>query len=448
MVAWQGRIRAARIVAAARRLTPRQRRTALLAVMMVVVAITGIAASEAGRGRFDPRRVKFAPADTVLCEMTPQQAGLNPRPIREAERRLDRWTGTGGLRNHPLFAGAVGMLVHDGMIIDTTAVGSAVRYADARGTELPRDRRVPMRPDTIFDLASLTKLFTSIAVMQLVERGEVDLTAPVAHYLPEFAVNGKQHITVEQLLTHTSGLQPDLKLWRYWPNRAARLHAVLEVAPQTTPGTHYTYSDLNLITLGMLVHRVTGKTLDTVVRQRITAPLGMTDTGYRPPPAKRHRIAATEYQSDPPRGMLRGEVHDENAWALGGVAGHAGMFSTARDLAVLGQALLNGGNYAGARILRPDTVRAMFTNYTAAFTGEDHGLGIQVNQPWYMGGLASPVAVGHTGYTGTSLVIDPMSGSIAILLTNRVHPSRAWGSINVARQAWATSLARALAVHR
>ncbi|PRX50559.1 CubicO group peptidase (beta-lactamase class C family) [Prauserella shujinwangii] len=429
----------------------RRRLTALLAV--AALTLTGADAvaevSPAGgqaTGRFDLPRHGFAPPHTVLRDATPERARLDPAPLRDAERLLADWTRSDAVDGHPLFSGAVGLLVHDGMVVDEYAVGSAVRYADGSGAELPESERVPMRPDTIFDLASISKLFTSIAVMQLAERGRLDVTAPVARYLPEFGVHGKESITVRQLLTHTSGLEPFLPLWRDWPDEESRIRAVMEVAPQSEPGSTYTYSDLNLITLGVLVERLAGAPLDQVVAERITGPLGMTDTGYNPPAAKLSRIAATEYQSTPPRGMVRGEVHDENAWSLGGVAGHAGVFSTARDLAVLGQALLNGGSYAGERILRPHTVREMFTNHNTGFPGDAHGLGFELDQLWYMGGLTSPGTAGHTGYTGTSFVLDPRSRSIAILLTNRVHPTRSWGSVNPARRAWATGLARALAV--
>ena len=401
--------------------------------------------SDAG-GRFDRPQHGFAPANTVLRPASPEDAGLDPAPIRAAEQRLTEWTLPDPASGHPLFAGAVGLQVHDGKVVEQFSTGSAVRYSDGAGTELPPAEQVPMREDTIFDLASISKLFTSIAVMQLVERAEVDVDAPVARYLPEFGVNGKAGITVEQLLTHTSGLEPFLPLWRDWPDKAARIAAVMDVAPVAEPGSTYRYSDLNLITLGVLVERLTGDTLDTVVAERITEPLGMTDTGYNPPPAKLDRIAATEFQGNPDRGMVRGQVHDENAWSLGGVAGHAGVFSTADDLAVLGQTILNGGSYSGQRILRPHTVRSMLTDYNGEFPGDAHGLGFELDQIWYMGALTSPRTAGHTGYTGTSLVIDPGSRSVAVLLTNRVHPSRNWGSVNPARQAWATALARAMRV--
>jgi CubicO group peptidase (beta-lactamase class C family) len=282
--------------------------------------------------------------------------------------------------------------------------------------------------------------------MQQVERGAIRLDQPVATYLPEFAAHGKGSITVQQLLTHTSGLEPDLPLWRDWPDKASRIAAVLDVAPTSAPGTTYVYSDLNLITLGVLLERQTGTSLDRLVAQRITGPLGMKDTGYNPDPALKPRIAATEFQSAPARGMVWGEVHDENAWALGGVAGHAGVFSTAQDMAVLSQAMLNGGTYGGGRILSPSSVEAMTTNDNAAFPGDAHGLGFELDQRWYMSGLSGPRTAGHTGYTGTSVVIDFASRSFVIVLSNRVHPSRSWGSNNPARRVAAQGLALALGV--
>jgi CubicO group peptidase (beta-lactamase class C family) len=343
-------------------------------------------------------------------------------------------------------SGVVTLLAHDGVVVSRSASGYAVRYSDGAGTELPADRRVPMRADTIFDMASISKLFTSIVVMQLVEQGKAELDAPVSRYLPEFGVNGKAGITVKQLLTHTSGLVAFIPLWSMYPDKAARIKGVLDIAPKYVPGSTYEYSDLNLITLGVLVERLTGSTLDNVVRTGITEPLGMTDTGYNPPASKLDRIAATEYQSAPPRGIVRGQVHDENAWSLGGVSGHAGIFSTARDMAVLAQSVMNGGIYAHRRILKQDTVRAMLTDYTTNFPGYAHGLGFELDRRFYMGGLSGPATAGHTGYTGTTLVLDLQSRSIAILLSNRVHVSRDWGSINPAREALATGMAKALAV--
>ena len=254
--------------------------------------------------------------------------------------------------------------------------------------------------------------------MQLVEQHKIELTAPVARYLPGYGVNGKEAITVQQLLTHTSGLQPDPvpSLWAGYPDIPSRRAQILNETPVNAPGSTYLYSDLNMLSLQLLDEHVSGTTLDELVRDGITAPLKLVDTGYNPDPSKKSRIAATEFEASPPRGLVWGEVHDENAWSLGGVAGHAGVFSTANDLAVLGQTILNGGTYGGKRILRERTVTDMLTNYNQAFPGHDHGLGFELDQRFYMGALSGPRTAGHTGYTGTTLVIDPASRSIAIML--------------------------------
>ncbi|HEX6341427.1 serine hydrolase domain-containing protein [Umezawaea sp.] len=411
---------------------------ALLLVTLVAMTVSPVHA-DPSTGRFDRPHTGFSPPWTTL-----HPGELEQGPIDAALAQVTRYTEADAT-GHPLFSGAVTLMVHDGEVVAHEPTGWAVRYAD-QTTELPVERRVPMADDTIFDLASISKLFTSIAVMQQVDRGRVRVDQPVSRYLPEFGVNGKADITVEQLLTHTSGLEPYLPLWQRWPDVPSRIKAVMDVAPKNPPGSTYTYSDLNLITLGVLVERVSGQPLDRLVGNGIARPLGLVDTGYNPPASKLDRIAATEYQPNTSRGVVRGTVHDENAWSLGGVAGHAGVFSTARDLAVLGQAILNGGTYAGHRILRPKTVERMLTDHNTEFPGNAHGLGFELDQRWYMGALSSPRTAGHTGFTGTTLVIDPMSRSIAVLLTNRVHPSRDWGSINPARRAVADGLAGALAV--
>ncbi|WP_309110324.1 serine hydrolase domain-containing protein [Saccharothrix sp.] len=434
-------------------------RTLLTALLATTLAVASVATAHAAPyddtaapgdgtveaqglpGRFDLPRHGWA--HDVLRSGTPEVVGLDPAAIGTALDQVRRYTEPDA-SGHPLFSGAVTLLVHDGVVATHETAGWAVRYADAAGKELPEAQRVPMARNTIFDLASISKLFTSIVVMQLHERGAFELDAPVARYLPEFGVNGKDVITVRQLLTHTSGLEPWLPLWSRYPDIPSRIKAVMDVAPKNKPGTVYTYSDLNLITLGVLSERLSGKKLDVLVAEGISGPLDLDDTGYNPPAAKLDRIAATEFQTG--RGLVRGVVHDENAWSLGGVAGHAGVFSTAHDLATLGQAILNGGRYGHARILQPDTVRLMLTDFNQGFPGNAHGLGFELDQRWYMGALTSPRTAGHTGFTGTSLVLDPLSNSIAILLTNRVHPTRTWGSINPARRVVANGLAQALAV--
>ncbi|MEH1168455.1 serine hydrolase [Micromonospora sp. CPCC 205539] len=395
----------------------------------------------------------------TLRRGTARQVGLLPEQVDRLPADLAAYLQpTPDHPGYPAYAGAVVLAAKDGVIVEHAAVGSAVRYSAVGpppglvGVELPADQQIAMRPDTIFDLASVSKLFTTIVTMQQVERGLVELDAPVARYVPEFAAGGKATVTVRMLLTHTSGLPSFTALWSRYPTPAERFAAALAtpLAAGATPGSQYVYSDLGLIALGVLVERVTGRPLAELVRDGVTGPLGMTDTGYNPGPERRARIAATEYQPYAGRGMVWGEVHDENAWSLGGVAGHAGVFSTAADLAVLCQSLLNGGEYHGRRILRSATVRAMLVNYNAplesSYPESDRGLGFELNKHWYMMGLSSPVGFGHTGFTGTSIVIDPLSHSFVVLLSNRVHPDRGWGSNNVARRAVARDLAEAMPV--
>lgn len=390
--------------------------------------------------------VRFTPGRT-LRSGSARNAGLLPGPVARLGPDVAGYTKPSP--THPLYPGAVVLAARNGVVAAHEATGYALRYRDDKPTELPRDQWIPVRDNTIFDLASMSKLFTTLAAVQQIERGTISLDAPVARYLPEFARNGKSAITIRMLLTHTSGLRPDLPFYDY-SGRAAQEQALFEDTPQATPGTKYIYSDLNLITMQFVLEKVTGRTLDALVRDGITKPLRMSDTMYNPPASLRPRIAATEYQHVPPaqldRGLVWGQVHDENAYALGGVAGHAGVFSTAHDLAVLAQAILDGGRYGGARILRESSVRLLFTDFNTAFPGNAHGLGFEIDEPWYMDGMSSPVTIGHTGYTGTSIVIDPLSHSFAILLTNRVHPSREWGSINPARRAVARDVARAVPV--
>jgi CubicO group peptidase (beta-lactamase class C family) len=416
----------------------------LTAGLSVDAGASGALGRDSGPPTVTGASLRFSHPHQVLRPGDARSAGLTPHQV--ARIVPDVAAGLHPSPTLPRYAGASVLAAHRGVIVTDAAVGYAVLYADARPTRLPPDLRVQARPDTIWDLASLTKLFTSIVAVQLVERHLLDLDAPVARYLPEFGQHGKAAITVRELLTHTSGLQPDLPLWRDWHSRTERIAAVYAVAPISEPGTAYHYSDLNMITLGLLTERITGQPLDRLVASRITGPLGMVDTGYNPPAAKLDRIAATEYEPQQGRGMVRGSVHDENAWALGGVAGHAGLFSTTRDLAVLCQALLNGGRYAGHRILAPNSVRALLTNANTAFPDAAHGLGFELSQRWYMDALSSPVTAGHTGFTGTSLVLDPLSDSFVILLANRVHPSRNWGNDNGVRRAVARDLAMALPV--
>jgi CubicO group peptidase (beta-lactamase class C family) len=339
--------------------------------------------------------------------------------------------------DRPWAAGAVVLAGRGPVIAVAEAAGWAVRYSsydpesDA-GVELPPAARVRAAVGTPFDLASLTKLFTAVAAVQQIERRTLGMDARVGDYLPDFRGAARHGITVRQLLTHTSGLRPELPLYDC-PDDITRLAMLRAEAPSSAPG-EYRYSDLNMILLQFVLERITGRTLDVLVRDGITRPLGMTATAFGPCPG----AAATEDQRRPwakaDRGMLRGVVHDENAWALGGVAGHAGLFSTAYDLAVFCRTLLAGGSYGPARILGPDFVELLLT---------PPGLGFAVDQPWFMGELAGRGAAGHTGFTGTSLVLDPATDTFLVLLANTVHPRRRPPDSGP-RAALATHLARAV----
>lgn len=360
-------------------------------------------------GRHGGTRALSAPR---LRVDSPERAGLDPGELRLLVRDVRTAVERGWA------AGAVVVAGRGPVVAVEEAVGWAVRYArydeeSDTGVELPPDRRVPMTVDTPFDLASLTKLFTAVVAVQQLERGTLGIDARVGAYLPDFTGAAAHELTVRQLLTHTSGLRPELPLYDA-VDGAARLALLRAEEPVGAPGT-YRYSDLNMLLLQQLLERLTGRPLDVLIRDGVTRPLGMTATGFGPRPG----AAATEDQRRPwakaDRGMLRGIVHDENAWALGGVAGHAGLFSTGRDLAVFCRALLSGGSYGPARILGSDFVELMLT---------PPGLGFAVDQPWFMGELAGRGAAGHTGFTGTSVVLDPATGSFLVLLSNAVHPRR------------------------
>jgi CubicO group peptidase (beta-lactamase class C family) len=355
---------------------------------------------------------------------------------------------------HPWYAGAVLLAGRGGTVALHRPVGRAVRYAayDEKtdtGVEFPPEQQIAMAEDTVFDLASVSKLFTSILAVQQIERGALELEARVASYLPDFAGGGKQDITVRQLLTHTSGFRAWIPLYKE-PTREGKLRLLWNEVPASAPGTKYLYSDLNLISLQLILEEITGRTQDVLLREEITAPLGMHRTRYNPPASWKPKIAATEDARLPwsglERGLVWGEVHDENAYSLGGVAGHAGVFSCAWDLAVLARTLLNGGAYGRSRILSGESVELLFTDFNTAFPGDEHGLGFELYQHWYMGAMATPRSAGHTGFTGTSLVLDPTTDSFLIVLGNSVHPVRSWRSGSAPRVAMANRMARAVPV--
>lgn len=299
-----------------------------------------------------------------------------------------------------------------------------VLYRRAFGYRSLVPERQVMTEDTIFDVASLTKVVaTTTAVMQQVEKGRLRLEDPVAKHWSAFKANGKRYITVRHLLTHTSGLRPDLSLKYRWYGNGTALKKILAEKPVAPPGTRVIYSDINFAVLGELVRRVSGKPLDRYCNEHIFEPLGMKDTGFTPPTSLRGRIAPTEYLHEPSGKILWGEVHDPTAYRMGGVAGHAGLFSTADDLSLFARMLLEGGGYKGVRILKPHTVEKMTAPQTLRQKTSLRGLGWEINSPAPHKRSLFPLGTyGHTGYTGTSLWIDPDSGTYVIILTNRVHP--------------------------
>ncbi|MFB7406673.1 serine hydrolase [Streptomyces sp. NPDC056202] len=428
---------------------------------LMIGSIPGAAAADPGpgpdgRGAAGPGAAGGGTAPgargTTLRRGSAARAGLLPehldRLVTDAEAFL------APSPRHPWYAGAVLLAGRGGTVALHRPIGMAVRYASYdettdTGVELPPHEQVPMTDDTVFDLASVSKLFTSILAVQQIERGALELEARVTAYLPEFGGAGKQDVTVRQLLTHTSGFRAWIPLYKA-PTREGKLRLIWDEAPANPPGSTYLYSDLNLITLQLILEKITGLGLEVLLHDEITAPLGMHRTRFNPPLSWRPGIAATE-DARPPwsgldRGMVRGEVHDENAHGLGGVAGHAGIFSRAWDLAILARTLLNGGAYGRSRILSPASVELMFTDFNTAFPGDEHGLGFELYQHWYMGAMATPRTAGHTGFTGTSLVLDPSTDAFLIVLGNSVHPVRSWRSGSAPRVAAADHLARAVPV--
>ncbi|MFN0304103.1 MAG: exo-beta-N-acetylmuramidase NamZ domain-containing protein [Burkholderiales bacterium] len=298
----------------------------------------------------------------------------------------------------------------------------SVVYRRAFGQRALKPVRETMTVDTIFDLASLTKVIaTTIAVMHLADRGMLRLDEPVATYWPEFAANGKSVITVRDVLAHHSGLRAGFPPQNPVADASAARAFISADRLIFPPRQSMLYSDINFIVLGELVRRVSGIALDAYCAQYIFGPLGMRDTTFGVPADRRSRVAPTEHRTGH---MLRGDVHDQTAARMGGVTGHAGLFSTADDLAILAQMVLNGGERNGVRILDAATVAAMTTRQALRQGQSERGLGWDRVVPYPSDDRAKGIAksFGHTGFTGTALWIDPASNSFVVLLTNRVHP--------------------------
>jgi uncharacterized protein YbbC (DUF1343 family)/CubicO group peptidase (beta-lactamase class C family) len=344
----------------------------------------------------------------VLAALAPTPATAGVGSLAEALAPI------GGIVEDEIRAGRI-----PGAVVLVGHAGGVV-YRRAFGDRQVEPVRRPMTEDTIFDLASLTKVVaTSTAVMQLVEAGRLALHDPVGRYWPAFRARGKAHITVRDLLTHYSGLPPDLDLEVGWSGYGAALERIAAATPVGPRGARFVYSDVNFAALGELVRRVSGEPLDVYCAKRIFGPLRMRDTGFKPP--GRERVAPTVYS----RGsLLSGVVHDPTARRMGGVAGHAGLFSTADDLSIFAQMMLYGGSAGTVRVLRPDTVKAMTTPQSPQGAAVHRGLGWDIDSAFAAdwGAMRADGSYGHTGYTGTSLWMDPASRSYVIILTNRVHP--------------------------
>jgi uncharacterized protein YbbC (DUF1343 family)/CubicO group peptidase (beta-lactamase class C family) len=328
--------------------------------------------------------------------------------------------------------GAVVLIVHRGQIAFRQAYGSR--------SKKPVD--TPMTPDTVFDLASLTKpIATATSILILVEQGRLRFSDRVAQYLPAFGQSGKTEITVEHLLLHTSGLIADNPESDYQEGRSKSLERIFQLKPVAEPGARFLYSDLGYIVLGELVAHLAGVPLDEFARKHIFAPLGMTDTGFHPAGSQKARAAPANLRDGH---WILGEVHDPRAFQLGGVAGHAGLFSTADDLAIYATMLLRGGEYQGSRILSPLAVRTMTTARSVPGGLRAYGWDVDTSYSINRGELfPRGHGFGHTGFTGTSLWIDPVSETAVIFLSNRLHPDGK-GNVKRVRNQVATLAAAAL----
>jgi len=345
--------------------------------------------------------------------------------------------------------GAVLVVGHDGQVV----------YRKAYGSRALEPRREPMTLDTVFDCASLTKVVaTTTAIMQLWEQGKFRMNDPVAKYLPEFGQNGKQDITIRELLVHYSGLAPDLDLTKKWEGKETAYRMAFEGAPERPPGAAFAYSDINFVVLGALVERISGEPLDEYAAKHIFGPLGMKETRFGSPHSREPRIAPTRVaptEEDENHRLLRGVVHDPTARRMGGVAGHAGLFSTAGDLALFAQALLDGGR----GVLTPATIAKMTAPQQPVNGTAVRGFGWDIDSPFSTnrGELLPVGGYGHTGFTGTSLWIDPATKTYILLLTNAVHMNMVYlntpppkekekGSAVALRTKVATAVAAALAL--
>ena len=361
--------------------------------------------------------LQVACASLVLIGGVAGDAGAQTRSADSSRAALQRELGDSIAR------------VLDAAVADRAFPGAYAIIGDSRGVLAEAgaghlDWNPSPAPDrhTLWDLASLTKVIgTTTAMAQLIEQGKLDLDAPVQRYLPNWTGPGKERVTVRHLLTHSSGL-PAFKPYDHQTHDPDTLAMLLYTTPlDTTPGARMVYSDIGAFMMGRLIERVSGEHLADYIRLHVLEPLRMTETMYNPPNSLLARIAPTEVDSTR-GGLVRGFVHDERAYYLGGIAAHAGLFSSAYDLSRFATMLLRGGTLDGARILKAATI-AQFTAYQDS-TFSNRALGWQKREAAWAGHLMSSHSYGHTGFTGTSIAVDPDLDLYVILLTNRVNPTR------------------------
>lgn len=343
---------------------------------------------------------------------------------------------------HPPTPGVVAVIVVDGVVVESAVAGQSLRYADRSGRLLPAEEREPLHPDDLFDLASVTKLFSTITLLRLVDAGVIDLDGPLHAFLPSYQSGDKNQITLRHLLTHTSGLPAIARLWEVGGDRNDRITALLEIPLEATPGARFAYSCVGFMTAMALAETATGQRFDALVQAHVTGPLKLTETLYNPllHGIDIHRTAATEFDDEYRRRLVRGEVHDENAFSLDGISANAGLFSTAADLARFGEAVRTNGSDDLPRLLDPRTHVAMLSDQLppSLDPGFRHGLGWRLGDVNTTGPLSGRGAISHSGFTGTSLVVHPASGLTVVVLANRVHPGREWSEMGGLRQAVVT----------
>jgi CubicO group peptidase (beta-lactamase class C family) len=375
--------------------------------------------------KYSRRLVCSAVLFSLVVAAAPRGTATDAR-FADVFREVDRWIA------QKAFPGAVLAVGHHGRLLVLRSFGRMDYSGRAR----------PMPVDAVFDLASLTKVIaTTTAAAILCDRGQLDLDAPVTKYLPEFAgTPGHEKVLVRHLLTHSSGLNSRQVLWKQASDRPGILKLAFALPLDSEPGEKAQYRDYNMIVMGEIVSRISGQPLDKFVARNAFGPLRMKHTRYNPPAGWMGRIPPTEQDDVLRRRMVRGVVHDENAFLMNGISGHAGLFSSARDLAVFAQMYLNSGIYRGKHILGETTVHRFMERQTTP-AGTTRAIGWDTpGNTGFPGTLASPAAIIHTGFTGTSIYIDPQRDAYIILLTNRVHPTRDNLRINEARPAIHTAV--------